>query len=151
VDFAVRKLVIARRCESGPDVRALQHALYQAAKADPGRRAAKCGGMPGRDDSNSVRNSSSRCSKARSLVQWCCKRVPRPVPPPASPALAAKPRPGRQKADLVLTDDEREQLTRWSRRASSAQALALRSRIVLACAQPGAVNKQVAARTEHGQ
>lgn len=59
--------------------------------------------------------------------------------------LADESRPGRQKAELVLTDDEREQLTRWSRRASSAQALALRSRIVLACARPGAVNKQVAA------
>jgi len=36
-------------------------------------------------------------------------------------------------------------LVRWSRRAKSAQALALRSRIVLACAAPGASNKQVAA------
>jgi transposase len=59
--------------------------------------------------------------------------------------LADEPRPGRRKAELVLTGDEREQLIRWSRRASSAQALALRSRVVLACAQPGAVNKQVAA------
>jgi len=46
---------------------------------------------------------------------------------------------------LVLTGAEREQLTRWSRRAKSSQALALRSRIVLACAEPGATNKQVAA------
>ena len=36
-------------------------------------------------------------------------------------------------------------MLRWSRRAKSAQALALRSRIVLACAVPGAMNKQVAA------
>jgi transposase/transcriptional regulator with XRE-family HTH domain len=43
-----------------------------------------------------------------------------------------------------LTDDERQTLTRWSRRAKSAQALALRCRIVLACAT-GATNKQVAA------
>lgn len=43
-------------------------------------------------------------------------------------------RTGRPKAELVLTDDEREQLGRWSRRAKSAQSLALRSRIVLACA-----------------
>ncbi|GAA0921593.1 IS630-like element ISMsm2 family transposase [Virgisporangium ochraceum] len=35
---------------------------------------------------------------------------------------------------IVLTDDEREQLQAWSRRPSSAQALALRARIVLACA-----------------
>jgi transposase len=46
---------------------------------------------------------------------------------------------------LVLTDAERDQLVRWSRRRKSSQALALRSRIVLACAVPGAVNKQVAA------
>ena len=54
-------------------------------------------------------------------------------------------RTGRPKAELVLTDDEREQLTRWVRRATSAQALALRSRIVLACAD-GADNKAVASR-----
>src|SRR6266704_7175431 len=54
-------------------------------------------------------------------------------------------RTGRPKAALVLTDDERDQLVRWSRRATSSQALALRSRIVLACAEPGMANKQVAA------
>jgi transposase len=46
---------------------------------------------------------------------------------------------------LELTGEERAQLLRWSRRAKSAQALAVRSRIVLACAVPGAMNKQVAA------
>ena len=46
---------------------------------------------------------------------------------------------------MVLTEDERDQLTRWSRRAKSSQALALRSRIVLACAD-GVDNKTVAAR-----
>jgi transposase len=59
--------------------------------------------------------------------------------------LADNPRPGRRKAELVLTDDEREQLTRWSRRAKSSQALALRARIVLACAEAGVTNKQIAA------
>ena len=44
------------------------------------------------------------------------------------------PRTGRPKAVLELTDEEREQLTRWERRRTSSQALALRSRIVLACA-----------------
>src|SRR6266516_520947 len=53
-------------------------------------------------------------------------------------------RPGRPKAGLVLADAERDQLARWSRRAKTSQALALRSKIVLACAQ-GASNKQVAA------
>ncbi len=51
---------------------------------------------------------------------------------------------GRPKAELVLTVEERRELVRWSRRAKSAQALALRARIVLACAEPGATNKQVA-------
>ena len=46
-------------------------------------------------------------------------------------------------AELVLTDAERERLTRWSRRAKSSQMLALRSRIVLGCAD-GADNKTVA-------
>jgi transposase/transcriptional regulator with XRE-family HTH domain len=45
----------------------------------------------------------------------------------------------------MLTDEEREQLVRWSRRAKSSQALALRSRIVLACAD-GMDNKTVASR-----
>ena len=35
---------------------------------------------------------------------------------------------------VVLSDDERETLERWARRPKSAQALALRCRIVLACA-----------------
>ena len=55
------------------------------------------------------------------------------------------PRTGRPKADLTLSVDERDQLVRWSRRAKSSQALALRSRIVLACAD-GEDNKTVAQR-----
>src|SRR6478609_9496504 len=54
-------------------------------------------------------------------------------------------RTGRPKASLVLSDAEREQLVRWSRRRKSAAGLALRSRIVLACAAPGALNTRVAA------
>src|SRR5947209_1578861 len=53
-------------------------------------------------------------------------------------------RTGRPKAVLELTDTEREQLVRWERRRKSSQALALRSRIVLRCAEGGA-NKDVAA------
>jgi transposase len=45
--------------------------------------------------------------------------------------------PGTQAAAVVLTDDERETLERWARRPKSAQALALRCRIVLACADGG--------------
>jgi hypothetical protein len=37
---------------------------------------------------------------------------------------------------LLLGDDERAVLERWTRRANSAQALALRARIVLACTGP---------------
>jgi len=46
-------------------------------------------------------------------------------------------------ADVVLTDDERETLERWARRPNSAQALASRCRIVLACAK-GWTNIEVA-------
>ncbi|MCR6490870.1 IS630 family transposase [Amycolatopsis sp. OK19-0408] len=44
---------------------------------------------------------------------------------------------------LVLSDEERETLLRWSRRPTTAQALALRSRIVLRCADGGS-NSEVA-------
>ena len=55
------------------------------------------------------------------------------------------PRTGRPKTELILSDEEREQLLRWSRRAKSSQALALRSRIVLGCGE-GLDNKSVAER-----
>src|ERR1700751_2823220 len=51
---------------------------------------------------------------------------------------------GRPKAELVLAEAERAQLVRWARRAKTAQYLALRAKIVLACAE-GRMNKQVAA------
>ncbi|MGA7051328.1 MAG: IS630 family transposase [Mycobacterium sp.] len=44
---------------------------------------------------------------------------------------------------VVLSDDEREQLQAWVRRPKSAQALALRSRIVLAC-EGDSSNTQIA-------
>ena len=50
---------------------------------------------------------------------------------------------GRPKKPLTLTDDERQTLQQWARRPKSAQRLALRSRIVLACAD-GKSNTQVA-------
>jgi len=55
------------------------------------------------------------------------------------------PRTGRPKVLLELTSQEREQLVRWARRRKSSQVLALRSRIVLACAE-GLNNKEVADR-----
>ena len=53
--------------------------------------------------------------------------------------------PGRARGSLVLSEDERQTLTRWARRAKSSQALASRARIVLACAE-GTPNTRVAAR-----
>jgi len=57
---------------------------------------------------------------------------------------------GRPKAPLVLSVEERESLERWARRPKSAQALALRCRIVLACAE-GLESKVVAARLHVNQ
>jgi transposase len=54
------------------------------------------------------------------------------------------PGTGRPKAELTVTQQERATLERWARRPKSAQALALRSKIVLACAD-GRDNKEVAA------
>ena len=44
---------------------------------------------------------------------------------------------GRPTVAIELTEDERATLQRWARRHSSSQALALRSRIVLAVAEGG--------------
>lgn len=54
-------------------------------------------------------------------------------------------RTGRRKVSLVVDEAERDTLTRWSRRAKTAQRLALRSRIIPLCAE-GIDNKDVAAR-----
>jgi transposase len=43
-------------------------------------------------------------------------------------------RRGRPTAQIILSDDERQTLQRWAQRPRSSQALALRCRIVLACA-----------------
>ena len=52
------------------------------------------------------------------------------------------PRTGRPTAVIELSETERETLQRWARRPTSAQSLALRSRIVLACAD-GATNTEI--------
>ena len=54
---------------------------------------------------------------------------------------------GRAKAQINLSATEREQLQAWARRRTTAQALALRSRIVLECAA-GTPNQDVASRLE---
>ncbi len=48
---------------------------------------------------------------------------------------------------IVLTDDERRTLEQWARRPKTAQRLALRSRMVLACAD-GVPNRAVAAQLQ---
>ena len=72
------------------------------------------------------------------------------LPGRGQPGWRTAPRPGRPKAGLVLTAAEREQLTRWARRAKTSQALAQRARIVLACAA-GKDNKAVAAELRVGE
>jgi transposase len=52
---------------------------------------------------------------------------------------------GRPKAQIVLNEAEREQLESWAHRRKTAQALAMRSQVVLSCAD-GRDNKEVAAR-----
>jgi DNA-binding NarL/FixJ family response regulator len=44
-------------------------------------------------------------------------------------------RRGRPTAQILLSDGERQTLQRWAQRRRSSQALALRCRIVLACAE----------------
>jgi transposase len=53
----------------------------------------------------------------------------------------------RHSKPLLLTDDERRMLTQWAQRPKSAQRLAVRSRMVLACAD-GLPNRAVATRLQ---
>src|SRR3954466_16314530 len=53
--------------------------------------------------------------------------------------------PSSTAAVVVLSDEERDQLERWTRRRTSAQALALRARIVLLAAE-GLKNTEIAQR-----
>ena len=48
------------------------------------------------------------------------------------------------RAEVVLSDEERETLERWARRPKSSQALAFRCRIVLAAAE-GRSSREIAA------
>lgn len=52
---------------------------------------------------------------------------------------------GRPIPELVVTQGERESLQNWARRPKSAQALALRAKIILACAE-GKTNTEVASQ-----
>lgn len=57
-------------------------------------------------------------------------------------ARTGRPRSG---PELVVTEAQRKELVRGARAATSTQAYALRCRILLACAEPGAFNTHVAA------
>src|SRR5262245_53531437 len=59
--------------------------------------------------------------------------------------MSTKSKGGRPKLPMILSDDERQKLETWASRPTSSQRLALRSRIVLACAE-GLDNKDVATR-----
>jgi len=59
--------------------------------------------------------------------------------------LMDAPRCGAPKAELVLTEGEREELERYVRRGKTSQQLATRSKIVLLCAE-GLPNSEVAAQ-----
>ena len=52
---------------------------------------------------------------------------------------------GRPTVEINLSADEHATLERWARRHSSSQALALRSKIVLACASKRATHAEIAA------
>ena len=54
-------------------------------------------------------------------------------------------RPGRPTVEITLSAEERATLQRWARRHLSSQALALRSKIVLACADGDRTHAQIAA------
>jgi transposase/transposase-like protein len=54
-------------------------------------------------------------------------------------------RRGRPTVEIILTGDERRTLQRWARRHSSSQALALRCRIVMACAEGDRTHAEIAA------
>ena len=57
--------------------------------------------------------------------------------------MVAKRGPGRPAAAVILAPPERETLERWARRRTTAQALAMRARIVLACVS-GRSNRVIA-------
>ncbi|RBQ19430.1 hypothetical protein DP939_16075 [Spongiactinospora rosea] len=60
-------------------------------------------------------------------------------------APADEARTGRPEAELTVSAAERAVLQRWARRAESAQVLAMRAKIVPACAD-GEDNKRIAER-----
>jgi transposase-like protein/transposase/transcriptional regulator with XRE-family HTH domain len=115
---------LARWLRDGPPMRA-ERARIVLASAEPGSGVA-------------------RVSAELGLSRMTVRKWRRRFTEAGLGGLTDHDRPGRPVAGLVLTGAERDQLARWARRAKTAQALALRAKIVLACAE-GAPGKQVAA------
>ena len=82
------------------------------------------------------------CGKHANILVSCLRKSLVLWSPHGYPARHAEKTP--PQAD-VLTDDERRTLEQWARRPTTAQRLALRSRMVLACAE-GLTNRAVAKR-----
>jgi transposase len=90
---------------------------------------------PGSEEAAAARLGTSRSMVRKWRGRFCAAGME---------GLADEARPGRPKEGLELAGGERAQLERWSRRAKTSQALALRAKIVLACAG-GRDNRAVAA------
>src|SRR3954469_18101426 len=118
-----------------------RRALERAVEGGSGRLAERAGILLGCAEGLSNAAVAQRFSVSVATVRaWRSRFAGRRLA-----GLEDEPRAGRPKADLVVSEAERAELTRWARRAKTAQYLAMRARIVLACAD-GASNKQAAAQ-----
>src|SRR3954449_667713 len=117
-----------------------RRALERAVEGGSGRLAERAGILLGCAEGLSNAAVAQRFSVSVATVRaWRSRFAARRLA-----GLEDERRVGRPMADLVLSEAERAKLTRWTRRSKTAQFLAMRARIVLACAE-GSSNKQVAA------
>src|ERR1700745_1997918 len=131
---------------SHPGPSAAEIVLSEEERAELARRA----GLPERRRADRARiilacadgMSNARAAEALGVAVKSVSKWRRRVAAPGLGGAGADAPIGRRKAELVLTEAERAQLVRWARRAKTAQYLALRAKIVLACAE-GGTNKQV--------
>src|SRR3954453_13134831 len=108
-----------------------RRALERAVEGGSGRLAERAGMLLGCAEGLSNAAVAQRCSVSVATVRaWRSRFAARRLA-----GLEDEPRVGRPKTDLVLSEAERAELTRWARRAKTAQFLAMRARIVLACAE----------------
>ena len=131
---------------SGPS--AVQIVLSEDERAELGRQA----GLPGRRRADRARiilacaegMSNAGAAQALGVAVKSVSKWRRKFAEQRLAGLEDAAPIGRPKANLVLEEAERAQLIRWARRAKTAQYLAMRAKIVLACAD-GGTNKRVAA------